>query len=239
MDVLTGQADSRPDWHQRCLAAALLLAALVRLLLLDAYPLMDTTEARYAEIAREMVATGDWITPQLDPGVPFWAKPPLSIWLTALSLATFGGTALAARLPHFLLCSITCLLVFRFGRTERDAPDGLLAAVILATTPVFFVSAGAVMTDATLALGTTLAMTSFWRSVNAERPSVAARYGFFVGLAIGLLAKGPVALFITLLPVGAWTILARRGGDVGRRMPWARGALLTAAVAAPWYNCYI
>ena len=50
----------------------------LRMLTLGAYPLMDTTESRYAEIARKMLETGDWLTPQFDYGVPFWGKPPLS-----------------------------------------------------------------------------------------------------------------------------------------------------------------
>lgn len=235
MDILTPQPDWRRAWPGRCLLAALLVAAFVRVLLLGAFPLTDATEARYGEIAREMVATGNWITPQLDPGVPFWAKPPLSIWLTALSLEIFGVTGFAARLPHFVVGSITCLLVFLFARREQDGSNGLLSAAILATTPAFFISTGAVMTDAALVLGTTLGMIGFWRALNAAQPSLTDRYGFFVGLAIGLLAKGPVALVLTLLPVGAWIILAGRAGDAVRRLPWIRGALLTAALALPWY----
>lgn len=235
MDILTAQPAARADWTGRCLLAVLLIAAIVRLLLLGAFPLTDATEARYGEIAREMLATGNWITPQLDPGTPFWAKPPLSMWLTALSLKLFGVTAFAARLPHLLLGSVTCLLVYLFARRERDASQGLLAAAILATTPAFFASSGAVMTDAALVLGTTLAMFGFWRSVNDSRPSILDRYSLFLGLAIGLLAKGPVALVIALLPIGAWIILGGRPQDCVRKIPWMRGALLTAALALPWY----
>ena len=84
-------------------------------------------------------------------------------------------------------------------------------------------------------LGTTLAMVCFWRSVNSAQPSIVDRYGFFIGLAIGLLAKGPVALVLSLLPVGVWAFLAGRVGDTARQMPWVRGGLLTAALALPWY----
>jgi len=235
MDILIAQPAARADWTGRCLLAVLLIAAIVRLLLLGAFPLTDATEARYGEIAREMLTTGNWITPQLDPGIPFWAKPPLSMWLTALSLKLLGVNAFAARLPHFLLGAVTCLLVYLFARRERDAFQGLLAAAILATTPAFFASSGAVMTDAALVLGTTLAMFGFWRSVNEPRPSLMDRYSLFLGLAIGLLAKGPVALVLALLPIGAWTILAGRAQDCVRRIPWMRGTLLTAALALPWY----
>jgi 4-amino-4-deoxy-L-arabinose transferase-like glycosyltransferase len=236
MDVLNPQSATPADRPERWLIAAFVLAAFIRLLLLATYPVTDTTEARYAEIAREMVATGNWVTPQIDPGLPFWGKPPLSTWVTAASLATFGVNALAARLPHFLLCAIVCWLVFSFDRRNHDALQGWLSTTILATTPVFFISSGAVMTDATLLLGTTLAMVCFWRSVNAAQPSVLDRYGFFIGLAIGLMAKGPVALVLSLVPVAAWALLARRVGDTARRIPWVSGGLLAAALSLPWYG---
>jgi hypothetical protein len=75
----------------------LALAVLVRLLFLGSYPLADTTEARYAEVARLMLVSGDWITPQIEAGVPFWGKPPLSFWLTAGSFKLFGISEFAAR----------------------------------------------------------------------------------------------------------------------------------------------
>ncbi|WP_457333927.1 ArnT family glycosyltransferase [Rhizobacter sp. P5_C2] len=80
-------------------ALVLLIAAMVLLRLCGMawLPLMDTTEARYAEVGRKMLELGDWITPWHDYGVPFWAKPPLSFWLTALSMKCFGVNEWAAR----------------------------------------------------------------------------------------------------------------------------------------------
>lgn len=66
-------------------------------------PLNDSTEARYGEIARKMLETGNWVTPLHDYGVPFWAKPPLSTWLSAFSMKLFGVNEFAARLPELLL----------------------------------------------------------------------------------------------------------------------------------------
>ena len=64
---------------------------------------MDSTEARYAEVARLMLATGNWITPQAELGVAFWGKPPLSTWLSAAAMALFGVNEFAVRLPASLL----------------------------------------------------------------------------------------------------------------------------------------
>ena len=69
----------------RWLLALLAVALAVRLVTLGTYPLADTSEARYGEIARVMRETGNWVTPQETPGTPFWAKPPLYAWFSAAS----------------------------------------------------------------------------------------------------------------------------------------------------------
>jgi 4-amino-4-deoxy-L-arabinose transferase-like glycosyltransferase len=81
------------------LLASVLLA---RLALSALIPFMDTTEPRYAEIARIMAQSNDWITPWFNNGVPFWGKPPLSFWAQALSFKLFGVNEFAGRLPSWL-----------------------------------------------------------------------------------------------------------------------------------------
>src|SRR5690606_1455560 len=86
--------------------SAMLTGVLVLLLISMAIiPFYDTSEPRYAYIARVMVESGDWVTPWYSPGVPFWGKPPLSFWSQALSMKAFGFTEFAARFPS-LLCLI-------------------------------------------------------------------------------------------------------------------------------------
>ncbi|WP_369011382.1 ArnT family glycosyltransferase, partial [Oligella urethralis] len=83
---------------------ALILVAVLPVMAL--MPFSDTTEPRYAEIARLMLERNDWITPWFDPQTPFWGKPPLSFWLQALSMKFFGVSEFAARLPSYLsLCA--------------------------------------------------------------------------------------------------------------------------------------
>jgi len=108
---------------------------LFRALLNYAIPLMDKTEARYAEIARIMAETNNWITPQIDYGVPFWAKPPLSTWLSALSFELFGVNEFAARFPYLLLCILIALLIGKYAK--RKGLDFFIPAVILFTIPEF------------------------------------------------------------------------------------------------------
>ncbi len=225
--------DSRDErWLLWLIAGVLLL----RLATLGAYPLMDNTEARYAEVARQMVVSGDWITLHHRQGEVFWSKPPLSTWLAALSYLALGVNAFAARLASFLPSLLTAWLVYDLARSRGRRDTAVQALAVLLTTPLFFIAAGAVMTDAALALGTTLSMAGFWYAMT--RPDRRGRlwgYLFFIGLAIGLLAKGPVGVVLTLLPVGIWTLWKGGVGNAWRRLPWITGILLTIALAVPWY----
>jgi 4-amino-4-deoxy-L-arabinose transferase-like glycosyltransferase len=229
---LRSTSSSERQW----LVGLLLLAIVVRLATLGTYPLMDNTEARYAELARKMVETGDWLMPQVRYGAPWWSKPPLSIWLTSLSFVAFGVNEFAARLPEWLLALGIMGLTMVAAATRAMGNLALRSAVVLFTSVLFFGTAGGVMTDATLVLGTTMSMVAFWMALVREGP--AARgwgYLFFIGLAIGLLAKGPVGVVLTLAPCGLWTLWKWRIGDVWRRLPWITGTLLCAAIAVPWY----
>ena len=180
----------------------LVLVICIRVLTLSAYPLADTTEARYAEVARLMATTNDWITPQIELGVPFWAKPPLSFWATALSFKVFDQSELTARLPALIWLLLTAGVLFWLNPYHRNRSGSLAAIVVLFTTAVGFISAGAVMTDGALVFAVTLAMAAFWRFTKTQKK----RWGyiFFIALALGLLAKGPVAWVLTLTPLIVW-----------------------------------
>ena len=83
------------------------------------FPHTDTSESRYAEISRKMVETGDWITPQFDYGIPFWAKPPLSMWMSALGIELFGVNEFGSRIFIFLAAMGILALVARAVRREN------------------------------------------------------------------------------------------------------------------------
>jgi len=222
--------------EERWLVGLIVFAFIVRLATLGAYPLMDNTEARYAEVARKMVETGNWLTPQIHYGVAFWSKPPLSMWMTAASYLVFGINEFAARLPSLLACIAAAWMTSTLAVRRGGVGAALRAAVILATTPLFYISAGAVMTDPALFLGTTLSMVGFWQAMTREGgPRRAWGYAFFLGLAIGMLAKGPVGIVLTLLPVGAWTLWKGGIRNVWSRLPWVSGFILVAVLSVPWY----
>lgn len=217
------------------LAAVLLIAALLtlRLFAMAWLPLMDSTEARYAEIGRKMLELGDWITPWHDYGVPFWAKPPLSFWLTAASMKVFGVNELAARLPHFLCMLFVAAACGRLAASRRDTPP-LAALGLLCGAALSLVSAGAVMTDEALVVGTTLALCGLWQALHGPRHRDGAIL-LFAGLAIGLLAKGPLVLVLAGLPTVAWAAWTGQGRRLLREVPWIPGLAATTAAAAWWY----
>ena len=222
--------------ERRGLWIAIAMLTAVRFVTLPLYPVMDTTESRYIEIARKMLETGNWLTPQIDYGVPFWGKPPLSMWLSAASMSAFGVNELAGRLPSLLLMLGCGAMVYVLGRARAGRDEALLATALFATTVLVFIAGGAVMTDESLALGTTLAMVGFWIAVEGS-PSTrrAAGWTFFGGLAIGLMAKGPVALVLTFVPIGGWTLWTKSWRAVWNRLPWISGTVVTAALVLPWY----
>lgn len=214
---------------------ALAAVVLMRITTLGAYPLTDTTEARYAEIARKMVELGDGITPWFDYGVPFWGKPPLSFWLTATSFKLFGINEFAARLPHLLGALVVIWLIWDWS-AARSRREAKLAAVLLSGSALFFIASGAVMTDMTLTIGTTLSMRGFWLGLHGtETQRRRERWLLFLGLAVGMLAKGPIVLVFVGLPIAAWTLTLGKPAAVWREIPWLRGSLLTLALAGPWY----
>lgn len=217
---------------------AILLSVLmvgVRLLSLSVYPLMDTTEARYGEMARIMYETGNWITPMFDYNVPFWGKPPLFTWLSAAGFATFGVNEFAARMPHLVVGVLILLLVWVIAkkRSNGSTEQAWLAVAILATTVAFIVNAGAVMTDTALTLGITLSMVGFWLSWRDG--SRFWGYMFFVGLAIGMLAKGPLALVLVGISLTIWLASEQRWKQLLQRLPWKGGIAVFLILSLPWY----
>ncbi len=218
------------------LVALIFAMALMRLATLGAYPLMDNTESRYAEVARKMLETGDWITPQVQYGVPFWAKPPLSFWFTGASFAAFGVNEFAARLPQFLVAALVAWLTYLFAARRSGRDCALRATLVLCTTPLFFIAAGAVMTDMTLALTTTLSMVGFWNALTTEgRRGRLWGYVFFAGLGLGLVAKGPVATVLTLAPIAGWVVWSGSWRALWKRLPWVGGICLALLLGVPWY----
>jgi 4-amino-4-deoxy-L-arabinose transferase-like glycosyltransferase len=195
-------------------------------------PLMDKTEARYAEIARIMVETNDWILLQIDYNIPFWAKPPLSTWLSAISIKAFGLHEFYIRLPYLITTMIIVLFISRYDKIENKI--FFLTPLILLLMPEFYLHAGVVSTDTILNFSIILVMLSFWEAVGKESGSKW-WYGFFIGIGLGLLSKGPIILILTIPPIFVWLFVYKEELKKLKKTPILSGLFLTFLISGPWY----
>jgi 4-amino-4-deoxy-L-arabinose transferase-like glycosyltransferase len=193
---------------------------------------MDTTEARYSEISRIISETNNWITLQIDYGVPFWAKPPLSSWLSASSFNILGVNEFAARFPYLLLSIGIILMLGKYAR-KQHLPF-YLPGFILLTIPEFYLHAGVVSTDTALTFSVVLCMLSFWESLQNPNKTIW-NYLFFVGIGLGLLAKGPIVIILTIPPIVVWIIFFKEYRNTFKSFPWILGSFIVAIIALPWY----
>ena len=195
-------------------------------------PLMDKTEARYAEIARIMVETNNWILLQIDYNIPFWAKPPLSTWLTAISIKLFGLYEFYIRLPYLITTIIIVLFISRYDKIENKI--FFLTPLILLLMPEFYLHAGVVSTDTILNFSIILVMLSFWEAVG-KKSGLKWWYGFFTGIGLGLLSKGPIILILTLPPIFIWLLVYKEELKKLKKIPILSGLSLTFLISFPWY----
>ena len=211
---------------------ALLLGCFLFFYQLGAVPLFDLDEAIYAETGREMIATGDWLTPQFN-GAPAFDKPILLYWFMAASFKLFGLSEFSARLPSAVFGLGLLAVTYGLARAVRDVRFGLLAMLILAGSLEMVVLSHAALTDMLLVFFTTSALACFYMIYRTGRGIWSV--GLYLSMAFAVLTKGPVGLVLPgstillfMLTVGPWRTRLRE-----IRLGW--GILILSAVAAPWY----
>jgi 4-amino-4-deoxy-L-arabinose transferase-like glycosyltransferase len=229
----TSRAKAAPESVVKLASDLLLLTGCCAFLFffgLGSLGLVGADEPRYAQIAREMFARHDWITPVLQ-GKPWLEKPILYYWEAMLSYSVFGVHDWAARLPAALNAAALVAAVYFFVR--RFFRGAQLDAALITASTAFIAGFGhAASTDMPLAATFALGMLS-WMAWHFEQRRVWL-YGFYLWMALGTLAKGPVAPFLAGAMIVLLAALRRRGGIILRTLSW-RGMLLYFAVAAPWY----
>jgi 4-amino-4-deoxy-L-arabinose transferase-like glycosyltransferase len=199
--------------------------------------LMDDVDATVAQMARNMVKSGDWVTPRVD-GVVFLEKPPLFYWPMAVSYEIFGAHDWSARLPFALAAvALACLTsafgVWAFGRTA-----GLYAGLCVGTCVGLFLFTRIVIPDVELTLAIALAMWAFLRALDEEEKH--ARFWAFVlaaSMGVGILLKSLVGV---VFPVGAGLVYLFLTKQLFVARTWQRlrpfsGALIALVIAAPWH----
>lgn len=209
---------------------------LVSLGVLGVRTLVPPDEGRYAELAREMLASGDWITPRLN-GIVYVEKPPLQTWMTALSFGLFGLGEWQARLWTGL-CGLAGVGVTGWtARRLYGARIGLYAAAVLGSCLYWVAGSQVGSLDMGLAAMTTLALCCLLLAQrDAAAPAERRRWmrGCWAAMALAVLSKGLVGV---VLPGGALAcyMLALRDGAPLRRLAPGTGGLLFLVIAAPWF----
>jgi 4-amino-4-deoxy-L-arabinose transferase-like glycosyltransferase len=212
-------------------AAIVALSLAVCMFHLGSFGLWEPDEARYAEIAREMLQSGNLLVPHLN-YVAYVEKPPLLYWLTTLSFWIFGVSEFAARLPVALSAVAGILATYVFALSAFGRRHAILAAAILATTPLYALMAQVLTTDMTLTALVTIATFSLylhWRE--------GGRWCWIAYVAMGLavMTKGPVGAALPILATLLWLTLRRELKGAISNFRAVPGLLLTVLIAAPWF----
>jgi 4-amino-4-deoxy-L-arabinose transferase-like glycosyltransferase len=199
--------------------------------------LWEPDEGRYAEIPREMVVTGDYVTPHND-GVRYFEKPPLVYWATAASLRIFGHNEFAVRFQAAAASVGSVLVTAMLGEAMFGASAGLISALALLLSPLFFIFARFATPDPLLAFFFSSALACFYFAARqgnfyhgASRKLMLAAAGL---LALGTLTKGPVALILGGAIGLLWLIVERRTKDIVL-LRWPECIAIYLAIVAPWF----
>ncbi len=226
---------NRRRWERFALVAC--VGALLCLTGLGRPALWEPDEGRYAEVAREMLASGDYTTPR-DDWVRYFEKPPLMYWLTAASVRALGPSEFAVRLPSALFSIGQMLLVAALGEVMFGPEAALPAALCLGLSPLFFGFARFLTLDPALAFLVCAGLASFYAGAREElfsRGRARAWFGAAAACAaLGTLVKGPVALVLVAGVALVYMLVDRQGWRI-LQIPWFSCALVYAAIALPWF----
>jgi len=197
--------------------------------------LPNPDESRYAEIPREMLATGDWVTPRLN-GVNYFEKPPLVYWMVATSQNLFGYNEWAARAVPALFALGGVLLTYAAARRLHGRAAGLAAGLVLATALLYFALARILLLDMAVSVLMSAALFCFILGVN--EPAGSRRrwlfYGLYASMALATLTKGLIGFLVTGAVMFTWLLVFNQWRRL-RPFYLPTGALLFLALAAPWH----
>jgi 4-amino-4-deoxy-L-arabinose transferase-like glycosyltransferase len=197
---------------------------------LGSFGLVGADEPRYAQVAREMLARHDWVTPVLY-GQPWLEKPILYYWRAMFAFSVFGVSDFAARLPSATLAAFMAL--FTYFWAWRFRPNARLdAALMMVSSALVIGFARAASTDMSLAAPFTIGMLGWFGWYKTRHRAWLAV--FYVFVALGMLAKGPVAPFLAAVIIVAFAFVVRDRMLILRTL-WIPGVLLFLVVSLPWY----
>lgn len=204
-------------------------------LFLGTRPLLVPDEGRYAEIAREMVVSGDYITPYLN-GIKYFEKPILFYWLSAAMIKIGGLNLWALRTTNVILGVLCCLSTYWATRRLYDRTTGILAALILGSSTLFCVMSHMISLDLPVTVFLTLCFNTFLLAINqppsTHRHLLLLAASIFAALAV--LIKGLIGIVFPCLIVGTWIVLMNEWRLL-RHLYLPSCIAVFLLVAAPWH----
>jgi 4-amino-4-deoxy-L-arabinose transferase-like glycosyltransferase len=206
----------------------------LKILILGLYPFHHPSEARYAAIAMRMELNNNYLMPYFDPVTPFFAKPPLAFWASALSFKVFGFNEFAARLPHLLALAAICFLLYRCLTKTTDKKTAIISVLILCSCALFY-TLHTVMTEAFLLLAMTMITTSFWLQLQSQKSKNIDGYLFFFGCIIAMLTKGLVGILMPCLPIFIYLLISARWKELWQKFPIFLGTLIFIILGLSWF----
>ena len=225
---------TRDRWVRDLVMLTLLLGVFFGFKLGDR-ALWSPNEGRYAEVAREMVVTGDYVTPRLD-GIKFFEKPPLFYWLQSASIKAFGLNEWSLRLWPATFALLGCLAVYVGGRKLFERRTALVASVVLATSGLYYAMSRVAGLDMGLSALLACALISFLLGTR-EPPGLRRRlamWTFFAFMALAVLEKGLIGVVIPSLIIGTWMLVVGEW-RILRTIYLPSGLALFMMIAAPWH----
>lgn len=217
--------------------ALLLLATAVLLLFLNLgkLGLTDPAEGSNAEAAREMVESGDWITPTIN-GAPHFTAPAFGYWLMNAAYRMLGISEVAARVPSAVCMAALILLQYWFLTTTRGAFIGLVGSLMLLLNIEMVAIGRMALANSALIFFTTASLYGFWLGLHGEGKRRYAFWLFYVGMAIGMLTIGPMGVVLPLLGSIPYLMVTHRWKQFWRRGFPIVGLLIFSLIALPWYG---
>ncbi len=195
----------------------------------------DNVESNYALTAKEMVMSGDWISPQIY-GQYWFDKPILFYTVTAFAYLVFGCTEFASRFFPAIFGLASVALIGWSGKKLYSEKVGFYSAIVLASSFEFFLISKMVITDSLLFFFFSLALISFL--LGYEKNESKYYYGFYLGAALAVLTKGPIGILLPGLIITLF-LLIKRDFKALRSMKIISGSMLFLIIALPWYSTMI
>jgi 4-amino-4-deoxy-L-arabinose transferase-like glycosyltransferase len=224
------------ELSHRSLALLALAALVLWFANLDYRKLIKPDEGRYAEISREMMVSGDWVTPRLN-GIKYFEKPPLHYWAGAAAMSMFGTREWAARLWSALTGLLGIVVAWYTGRRLIGPRAGMLAASILGSTLMYVVVGHLNTLDMGLTLFLFVALCGFLlaqRDDASPRENAIWMHAAWAAMAAALLSKGLIGVVIPGATLVLYTLI-QRDWRLWRCLHLITGTLLFLAIAAPWF----